>query len=394
MNIIVNKICIIQYNKYNLQIRDRFPRIFFLNLLTKKLEQKGYTVILLKSDYPKMINEILEKYNKIELLLNFEDYYIRFSREFHSELNLQDVYQFYKVLEKTGTKIYPPPDFHIYTNSKTYALEMYKHSEYILPHSKTYLLKKSVEKNNLIWKSMIEHLLTLKKICDCTVIKVGYSADMKDVYFINNNSSDLLKNKLSEDIPSAQIIDFNIINDLEVIRKLYNEYIEYDKLDLVVIIQPYNKIVANRETEYRMWYIDGTFIGYFCYGIIKNKEGKVVKLLNNEMYNYENKIHNNLLHLGNKLYNFINKEIKKVMNDPDFKIIALRLDMSYAVEKIFQDKYSVKINDENYRFYCNEMENIDGTFYLNLPIKNTKINKFNDNSKIQYKLVDLLIKYA
>ena len=118
MNIIVNKICIIQYNKYNLQIRDRFPRIFFLNLLTKKLEQKGYTVILLKSDYPKMINEILEKYNKIELLLNFEDYYIRFSREFHSELNLQDVYQFYKVLEKTGTKIYPPPDFHIYTNSK------------------------------------------------------------------------------------------------------------------------------------------------------------------------------------------------------------------------------------------------------------------------------------
>ena len=78
MNIIVNKICIIQYNKYNLQIRDRFPRIFFLNLLTKKLEQKGYTVILLKSDYPKMINEILEKYNKIELLLNFEDYYIIF----------------------------------------------------------------------------------------------------------------------------------------------------------------------------------------------------------------------------------------------------------------------------------------------------------------------------
>ena len=387
------KICIIQYNKYNLQTRDKFPKIFLLELLTKKLEQKGFKVILLKSDYPKEINDILDKYKKIDLILNFEDYYIRFSRQFHSGLNLRDAYEFYQTLEKTGTKIYPPPDFHIYTNSKNYALELYKHPEFVLPHSKVFLLK-DASRDNIVWRDMVEHLSHLKKITDFSIIKVGYSADMADVYFINNrgiNIENIEENHLLYRFPRKQIIRFDSIDDIEIIRKLYEEYISFDKLELVVIIQPFNPVVANRETEYRMWYINGKFVGYFCFGIIRDKDGKLIKLIDNEQYNPKNPIHENLLELGNKLYKFIDKEIKEHIKKENFNIVALRLDMSYATEEIFLDKYSVEIDGKKYRFYCNEIENIDGTYYLNLPIKDSFTGKKKDSSYFQYKLVNTII---
>jgi hypothetical protein len=63
------------------------------------------------------------------------------------------------------------------------------------------------------------------------------------------------------------------------------------------------------------------------------------------------------------------------MNDNNFKIIALRLDMSYAIDDLFLDKYTITIDNKKYRFYCNELENIDGTFYINIPITDTTNNK-------------------
>ena len=66
----MSRLCIIQYNKYNLQERDKYPRIFFYKQLKRKLEEKGYKVILFKSDYPKEINDILDK-QKIDLIINF-----------------------------------------------------------------------------------------------------------------------------------------------------------------------------------------------------------------------------------------------------------------------------------------------------------------------------------
>ena len=41
------KVCIIQYNKYNLQDRDKFPKIFFKKMLITKLKDNCYEVILL-----------------------------------------------------------------------------------------------------------------------------------------------------------------------------------------------------------------------------------------------------------------------------------------------------------------------------------------------------------
>lgn len=382
------KVCIIQYNKYNLQDRDKFPKIFFKKLLIKKLEDNGFDVILLNTDYPKQINDIIESGKKIDLLLNFEDYYIRFSRHFHSNLNIKDVYYFYQLLEQSGTVIYPPPVFHLYTNSKTYAIELYKRSEYILPHSKQFLLPTNSKCSNNdegqggVWSSIKKHLKEIRDVSPYSIIKVGYSADMADIYFIANTENAFL------DINPKMIVQ---LKDVDKLKKIYDEYLNYDKMDLIVIVQPYNEIVADRHKEYRLWYVDDKFIGHFCFGIIKNKEGKIIELLDNQKYDSTNEIHYNILQLANKLYKFILNEIRIYLKNPSFKLIALRLDMSYAVNPQLQDKYSVILsNNKKYRFYCNELENIDGTYYLNLPVYNNKTHKKEDSRNFQYSLINTI----
>jgi len=408
------KLCIIQYNKYNLQDRDKFPKIFFKKLLIKKIEQKGYNIILLNTDYPKQINDLIEKGNKIDLLLNFEDYYIRFSRHFHSNLNMKDVYQFYQLLEQSGTVIYPPPLFHLYTNSKMYAIELYKHQDFVLPYSKQFLMKaptdtlSTTNQNQMprecdkairdikaiggirgggcIWDSIKKHLQLIKDVSPYSIIKVGYSADMADIYFIDN----MWNEDINININKKMIVQ---LKDIDKLKKIYDEYLEYDKMDLIFIVQPYNEIVADRHKEYRLWYVDDKFIGHFCFGIIKNKEGKITELLNNQKYDSNNEIHFNILQLANKLYKFILDEIRTYLKNPSFKLIALRLDMSYAVNPQLQDKNSIILTDnKKYRFYCNELENIDGTYYLNLPVYNNKTHKKEDSRNFQYSLINTITK--
>jgi hypothetical protein len=325
---------------------------------------------------------------------------------------MKDVYYFYQLLEQSGTVIYPPPAFHLYTNSKTYAIELYKRNEYILPHSKQFLLSATapspstspshalstahssytapstnanvIEGVKETWSSIKQHLKAIRDVSPYSIIKVGYSADMADIYFIANTESAFI------DINPKMIVQ---LKDVDKLKKIYDEYLKHDKMDLIVIVQPYNEIVADRHKEYRVWYVDDKFIGHFCFGIIKNKEGKVIELLNNQKYDSNNEIHFNILQLANKLYKFILDEIRTYLKNPSFKLIALRLDMSYAVNPQLQDKNSIILTDnKKYRFYCNELENIDGTYYLNLPVYNNKTHKKEDSRNFQYSLINTITK--
>jgi hypothetical protein len=44
----MSKLCITQYNKYNLQERDKYPIIFFYKKLKRKLEEKVIKLYYLK----------------------------------------------------------------------------------------------------------------------------------------------------------------------------------------------------------------------------------------------------------------------------------------------------------------------------------------------------------
>jgi hypothetical protein len=146
-----------------------------------------------------------------------------------------------------------------------------------------------------------------------------------------------------------------------------------------------------------MWYLGGKFVDYFCFGIERDDKGKI-KLIDNIVYNSKNEIHFQLKKLTDKLYQTILKNIRAILNDDDFVPVAMRFDMSYARDAIFMDKYAVEINHKEQkgkvRFYCNEVENMDGTFYTNIPVVSEDGKRTSLGEKFEKDLIKLLTSTA
>ena len=350
------------------------------------------------------IQETREK-QKVDLLLNFEDLFIDKSvPRFFSGMSLADAYAFYKKLQANGTVIYPPPDFSYYTNSKTYSADLHdapENEEFVLPHSKTFLFSysgksgKSVDQTR---KEMLAYFKTVHEKTDYIIVKNGFSADMTDVYLVLSQKAASEK-ELPKEIERAFPEDkrFVMNENISDLIHIYTDFIRENHVDLVVIAEPYNKIVSNRKNEYRMWYLEGKFVDYFCFGIERDDKGKI-KLIDNITYNSKNEIHFQLKKLTDKLYQTILKNVRAVLNDDEFVPVAMRFDMSYARDAIFMDKYAVEMNHKEVkgkvRFYCNEVENMDGTFYTNIPVLNENGKLTSLGEKFEKDLIKLLTSTA
>jgi hypothetical protein len=362
----MKKLCVILRNKYNFNVKtEKFPKVLFRNYLVANLEKRGYDVQILESNYPDEIDKILKK-RDIDLILNFEDYYIRESKDkLHSGLNLHDVYTYFKTLE-LKTPIYPPPAFQLYTNSKAYVSIL--EGPYGLPFTKTFTFyaHDTRMENGKTWSwgimAHLEHLRIQK--CHKAVIKSGFSADKHDVHEI-----DLLKDDYSKFV-------------YDVLEPQYTKYLKEDKLDLECIIQPYNSVITNRENEHRMWYVNGKFVGHFCFGVVWEPR----KYIDSIAYNDANPIHVELLTLADKVYAHVLENIRLELSNPDFIPIAVRLDMSYATDAHLLDEYAI----DGRRYYCNEFENIDGAYYFNLTIVDEKTGKKTDTLRFQQLLADAI----
>jgi hypothetical protein len=361
-----NKLCVILRNKYNFNVKtDKFPKVLFRNYLVDNLEKRGYDVEILESNYPDEIDKILKK-RDIDLILNFEDYYIRVSKDkLHSGLNLHDVYTYFKTLE-LKTEIYPPPAFQLYTNSKAYVSTL--EGPYGLPFTKTFTFyaHDTRRENSSTWSwGIMAHLEYLKmQKCHKAIIKSGFSADKQDVHEIDLHDPDYSK----------------FIYD--ILEPKYTKYLKGDKLDLECIIQPYNSVITERENEYRMWYVNGKFVGHFCFGVVWEPR----KYIDSIAYNDDNPIHVELLKLADKVYEHVLDNIRTELSDPDFVPIAVRLDMSYTTDAHLLDEYAV----DGRRYYCNEFENIDGAYYFNLAIVDEKTGKKTDTLHFQQLLADAI----
>jgi hypothetical protein len=342
---------------------------------------------------------------KVDLLLNFEDLFIDKSvPRFFSGMNLADAYAFYKKLQSNGTVIYPPPDFSYYTNSKTYSVDLHdtpENEEFILPHSKTFLFSysgKTGKSFDQTRKEMLAYFKTVHEKTDYVIVKNGFSADMTDVYLVISQkaASEMeLPRELEKAFPEDKCFVMN--ENISELINIYTDFIRENHVDLVVIAEPYNKIVSNRKNEYRMWYLEGKFVDYFCFGIERDDKGKV-KLIDNIVYNSKNEIHFQLKKLTDKLYQTILKNVRTILNDDDFVPVAMRFDMSYARDAMFMDKYAVEINHKEVkgkvRFYCNEVENMDGTFYTNIPVLNENGKRTSLGDKFEKDLIKLLTSTA
>ena len=340
--------------------------------------------------------------NKVDLLLNFEDLFIDKSvPRFFSGMNIANAYAFYKKMQSEGTVIYPPPDFSYYTNSKTYSVDLHapENEEFVLPHSKTFLFSYSGNPSiNQTRKEMLAYFKDVQEKTDYVIVKNGFSADMTDVYLVMTQKAASEK-ELPKEIEKAFPQDKRFVMNENVsdLMDIYTDFIRENNVDLVVIAEPYNKIVSNRKNEYRMWYLGGKFVDYFCFGIERDDKNKI-KMIDNLVYNSKNETHFQLKKLTDKLYQVVLKNVRAILKDDEFVPVAMRFDMSYATDAMFIDKYAVEINQKGQkgkvRFYCNEVENMDGTFYTNISVLSEDGKRTSLGDKFEKDLIKLLTSTA
>ena len=346
-------------------------------------------------------NKTHEK-QKVDLLLNFEDLFIDKSvPRFFSGMNIANAYAFYKKMQSEGTVIYPPPEFSYYTNSKTYSVDLHapENEEFVLPNSKTFLFSYSGNPSiNQTRKEMLAYFKDVQEKTDYVIVKNGFSADMTDVYLVMTQKAASEK-ELPKEIEKAFPQDkrFVMNENVSELMDIYTDFIRENNVDLVVIAEPYNKIVSNRKNEYRMWYLGGKFVDYFCFGIERDDKNKI-KMIDNLVYNSKNETHFQLKKLTDKLYQVVLKNVRAILKDDEFVPVAMRFDMSYATDAMFIDKYAVEINQKGQkgkvRFYCNEVENMDGTFYTNISVLSEGGNKTSLGDKFEKDLIKLLTSTA
>jgi hypothetical protein len=385
----LSKLCIIFENYQNFKLKDKFPQVIFYKLLISKLKSLNYKIILIGENHKQQIEFISQK-QFIDLILIMDDYYmfLPYGVSKMSNYNLSENYQFFYQLYKNGTIIYPPPAFNIYTNSKSYLLDLHRKPEFVIPKSKVFQYPKhSIAEIQEFINKHIDDVLIY-------VIKPGYSANMDNMFYVvsdNYNTSDKSSYmSLLKTIPKDKIISSN---NLQPVETLYNSYLKQHKLDIIINVEPFNPIVFNRNNEYRCWFVNGKFIGHFCFGINK-EDGKISKLHNNLLYNPNNYLHNKIVQFANKLYKYILDHIRKLGLKKNVDPIALRLDISYVEVSPNDLENSFKYDGRNIRLYCNEIENIDGTYYFNLPIYNKNTRKNNNTLDFQHKLVNSIINYV
>jgi hypothetical protein len=309
-------------------------------------------------------------------------------------MNLSEAFAFYKNLESKGTVMYPPADFVYYTNSKMYSVDLHsspEYAEFVLPKSSAFLFPYHDNSAlNKTWREMTTYFKRMQDETDYIIVKSGFSADMYVVYLVitpKAESEQQFPKELERAFPEDKrfILDENISE----LRDFIFDFIRENNVDLVVIAEPYNKIVSQRKNEYRMWYLGGKFVDYFCFGIERDEQQKL-KLIDNQTFNQKNEIHTHLKTLADKLYNVILQKIRSLLKNDDFVPVAMRFDMSYATDPLFLDKYAVAIKQKgNLRFYCNEIENIDGTFYTNILVvdvdgKKTSLGKTFEKNLISF----------
>jgi len=263
-----------------------------------------------------------------------------------ANLNNKTILQMKNYLNKLSNQIYIYPGVEItdtFGSKKYYETLVKKIPWSSLPHSRVLSFPnyKSYTNDYKIKKIIWKNVQSLWKIFDKVVVKKGYSYEGKQVVFLDKNE---IKNYGDFTKKFGKMNFKKFWGKITNSRKLDNGITRY------YILQGFNEIVTKRENEYRIFFING----------IASYIGKGSKLPNICISDaWKNPLEKEILKFAAKLYlNYIPMIWKNKLPP-----ILFRIDVSYAIEPQFQDKYSIKINDKLIRIYTNEME-IDPTSYF------------------------------
>lgn len=397
-----------EYNWKGKKYKSDFkPAKILMETLKKQNSKYEYIILNGPTDFVKNVNDIGK--DKIRAIFFFHDV---FSDSVLNKMTIMEMKKFLLDLQNEHKVIlYPGIDKTMLFGSKEYYKILIKKMPYaVLPESKVYTFY-----NYQGYKD------------EKTIISKLYNTAK---YLLKNHEKVVIKKGFSYEAKQVKVIDKDLIFDFydfrNIATKLNLKYfwdIKTSAIDMDVgidrhyIIQPYNKIVKDRFNEFRVFFLNGsakyitwqTDFDNLCVNDIENIDDNI-ELNNDKRYIYKvfdsegNIIENER---KTKEYNkFLLIEIlrfsKKVYKDflPYFwkgegHPILFRTDISYAIDPIFMDKYSINIKgmDSKVRLYVNELE-IDPTnyFFNNTVCKKNKIITSEYLEKIFGNLINNYIK--
>ena len=382
-----------------------------INYLFNKLQQESkYNFIILKTpfNFIKTIDKLGK--NNISFIFLFQDI---ISNSYLNELPMKKIINYCKDLEKNNTIFYPGIEVtNMFASKKYYKILTDKMKYSILPHSITLEIKNFNNKNDIestvlkLYDISKKMLLKFKKI----IIKKGYSYNEQQVTVLNtdvlNNISSFTKRILGLDDKDY----FDTETDAKKWEQNMNRY---------YIIQGFNNIISSTINEYRVYFINGipTYVGWDdetptqCVSDMDKSKINIYKIrkykTKKQLYDYNlintdidilEKLSQINLEIGNKIIKFsvkvFNDFLKYFWKNKKTKYpILFRIDVSWAEDSLFQDKYSINIKtlDKKIRLYVNELEIDPSTLLDNQMVCQTN---YQVNTKyIQKELGNLILNY-
>jgi hypothetical protein len=317
---------------------------YLLKSLENHRDKDKYNYIIIKSP-----SELVESINKlkedtVKAVFLFQDV---LSDSYLNKKTILEMSNYLKGLQNRGIYLYPPPEVTDNFGSKKYNLTLNQKLPWAqLPHTKVYYVPNYDPKDeNRIFTALYKSVEELWKIFNKVVVKKGYSYEGKQVKIFNK---ELIK-------------DFFVFR--KKARKLnYKNFwgvrtssIAIDKgITRYYIIQGFNKIVSKRQNEYRVFFHNGKpkFIA---------KGDDIPNTCIDDALKTQ---------LGKEIIAFSKKLFKEYIplfwNNQRLPIL-FRVDVSYAVDKEFQDKYSINVEgfEKPIRLYANELEIDPTSFFYN-----------------------------
>ena len=371
---------------------------YLLKTLRNNDSKYEYKILNGPRNLVKNIEEI--GYDNIRAIFFFHDV---FSDSILNNMTIRDIKNYLRGIEKKhNIFMYPGIDNTLlFASKKYYDILSKKMPHTILPKSEVLHHKdyNGYKDEKIILKKLFKLSKELLKNFNKIVIKKGFSYEGKQVKVITR--------ELISDYGDFTSITRRL--NLKNFWGMKSNAIDMDVgMDRYYILQGYNSIVTSEFNEFRVFFINGkaTYITWkdqfhnVCTSdigknmddevVISNKDSKMVeykyydekgKEMNIGKQEIKKGINKNLLievlRFAKKTY----LEFLPLFWKYDNKPILLRLDISYATDDIFLDKYAVEVEGfkSKVRLYINEIE-IDPTnyFYNNLLCKNNKDinNKF------------------
>jgi hypothetical protein len=209
-----------------------------------------------------------------------------------------------------------------------------------MPHTKCFEYYKTTAEKNLEETQAYFKRLNVTHI----IIKFGYSGDTLNVY----------------SYPTAVILEDHvkarILNDMTTHRTLVG-------MSFLVIIQPFNPVLAIRMNEYRILCIGNQTSPIAAFGFRLAPDNSRIYIPSIELDPECNESHATILSLAKYGYSVINKFVGD-------SLVFARVDVTWIV-----------LEDGSNHYYINEIENLNATFYFGIlyqPKEAAKLHRVTD----------------